>query len=149
MSHSYTNILVHALFGTKDRGPWLAREWRPDLFSYMAGILKRLGAGPLTVGGVADHAHLLFVLPSELTIADAMEKVKANSSRWIHERSPSLRDFGWQTGYTAFSVSQSNVERVRHYIATQEAHHRKLTYREEVMALLRKHGIEPDPRFEP
>jgi putative transposase len=77
-----------------------------------------------------------------------MEKLKANSSRRIRQQRPSLRGFAWQTGYTAFSVSQSNLERVRKYVATQEQHHRKMTYREDVAVQLRKHGIEPDPRFE-
>lgn len=149
MGHTYTNITIHALFGTKGRQPWLVEEIRQPLFAYMAGIIKRLGAKPLMINGAKDHVHLLFVLPAQLPLADLMEKVKANSSRWLHDRSPALRRFAWQTGYTAFSVSQSNVERVRSYIETQEAHHQKLTYQEEVAAFLRKHGIEPDPRFEP
>lgn len=149
MGHTYTNITIHALFGTKGRHPWLVEEVRQRLFAYMAGIIKRLGAKPLIINGAKDHVHLLFVLPAQLPLADLMEKVKANSSRWIHQQSPAQRRFGWQTGYTAFSVSQSSVERVRAYIEAQEAHHRKLTYQEEVGAFLRKHGIEPDSRFEP
>lgn len=148
MSHTYTKVAVHALFATKGRQPWLTSQIRPDLFAYMAGILKRLGTNPIIVGGHSEHAHLLFLLPPQLPLADVMEKLKANSSRWIHEQSPSLRAFAWQTGYTAFSVSQSTLQRVRNYIATQEQHHRKMKYSEEVAALLRKHGIAPDPRFE-
>ncbi len=148
MSHTYTNVAIHALFATKVRQPWLTDELRTGLFAYMAGIVKRLGARPLIVGGYSDHVHLLFVLPARLPLADLMEKLKANSSKWLHEQRPSLRNFAWQTGYAAFSVSQSNVGKVRSYIATQEEHHRKMTYRDEVTALLRKHGIEPDPRFE-
>ncbi|HXY01874.1 MAG TPA: IS200/IS605 family transposase [Candidatus Limnocylindrales bacterium] len=148
MSHTYTNVAIHALFATKGRQPWLDRELRSDLFAYMAGIIKHLGARPLIVDGFKDHVHLLFILPEQLSLADLMEKLKANSSRWLHERSPSLRNFAWQTGYTAFSVSQSSMEQVRAYIATQEEHHRKRTFHDEVVALLRKHGIEPDSHFD-
>ena len=148
MSHTCTNVAIHAVFATKNRQPWLSSKSRFRLFAYVVGIIKNLGARPLIVGGHDDHVHLLFVLPAQLPLADLMEKVKANSSKWIHQQSPRLRDFAWQTGYAAFSVSQSNVERVRNYIATQEEHHRELGYREELGALFRKHGIEPDPRFE-
>jgi len=148
MSHTYTKIAIHALFATKRRQPWLTSELRAALFAYMTGIVKRIGAKPIIVGGYSDHVHLLVVLPTRLALADLMEKLKANSSRWIHRRSPSLRGFAWQTGYAAFSVSQSNAEQVKSYIATQEQHHRTMTYREEVAALLQKHGIEPDRRFE-
>lgn len=127
MGHTYTNIAIHALFSTKDRQPWLVEDVRQRLFAYMAGIIKRLSAKPLIINGAKDHVHLLFVLPAQLPLADLMEKVKANSSRGIHQQSPALRRFAWQTGYTAFSVSQSSMERVRTYIETQEAHHRKLT----------------------
>jgi len=149
MSHTYTKVAVHALFATKGRQPWLTSALRTDLFAYMAGIIKRLGARPIIVGGYSEHVHLLFVLPARLPLADLMEKLKANSSRWLHQQTRTSRGFAWQTGYAAFSVSQSNLERVRRYVAAQEQHHRKMTYREEVLTLLRKHGIEPDPRFEP
>lgn len=148
MGHSYTNITIHALFSTKGRQPWLGEHVRHSLFPYMAGIVKHLGAKPLIINGVQDHVHSLVVLPAQLPLADLMEKLKANSSRWIHQQSLSLRHFAWQTGYAAFSVSQSNLERVRTYIETQETHHRKMTYQEEVATLLRKHGIEPNPRDE-
>jgi len=102
---------------------------------------------PVLINGPSDHVHLLFVLPTTLSLADMMEKLKANSSKWAKANSPHGSLFAWQEGYTAFSVSQSNLERVREYIAHQEEHHRKLTYQEEVLALLKKHGVEFDPRF--
>jgi REP element-mobilizing transposase RayT len=148
MSHTFTNIVIHALFGTKMRIPWINRDVKTDLFAYIGGIVRRLGGKPLIVGGFNDHIHILFVLPAQLPVSDVLEKVKANSSRWLHQRSATLCSFAWQVGYTAFSVSHSNVEAVRKYIAAQEEHHRKRTYREEVNALLRKHGIEPDARFD-
>jgi len=147
MAHTYTNLLIHALFSTKDRRPLLDARIKTDLFSYMGGIISQLKGKPVLINGPSDHVHLLFVLPTTLSLADMMEKLKANSSKWAKANSPHGSLFAWQEGYTAFSVSQSNLERVREYIAHQEEHHRKLTYQEEVLALLKKHGVEFEPRF--
>jgi putative transposase len=146
MAHTYTNLLIDALFSTKDRQPIIHPEMKSDLYAYMGGIITSLRGKPLLINGPKDHVHLLFVLPSTLSLADFMEKLKANSSKWVNEGS-GRRVFSWQTGYAAFSVSQSKLNKVREYISQQEEHHRKLTYREEVMALLKKHGVEFDPRF--
>jgi REP element-mobilizing transposase RayT len=146
MAHTYTNLLTHALFSTKDRQPLIRAEMKSDLYAYMGGIITNLRCKPVLINGPNDHVHLLFVLPASLSLADFMEKLKANSSKWANERSQ-RRAFSWQTGYTAFSVSQSKLEEVKAYISHQEEHHRKLTYQEEVVALLKKHGVEFDPRF--
>jgi len=147
MAHTYSNLLVHALFSTKDRTPLLDAELKPELFSYMGGIITQLRGKPLLIGGPTDHVHLLFVLPCSLSVADLMEKVKANSSKWVKNRWRNRSHFAWQTGYTAFSVSQSNLESVKRYIASQETHHRRITFQEEVLAFLKKHEIPYDPRF--
>ncbi len=120
------------------------RELAPELCAYMAEIIKTLRAKPILINGVRDHVHLLFRLPPALAVADAMEKVKANSSRWVRQRRGKRKEFAWQTGYTAFSVSQSNLGRVRRYIADQERHHRRMSYREEVLAFLKKHDVAYD-----
>jgi len=147
MSHTYTNILIHALFSTKDRQPWLISDIRDEVFSYLGGAVNELGGQSLLVNGPRDHVHMLFVQPRTLSIADLMEKVKANSSGWVKKRWPSMRYFGWHTGYGAFSVSKSHVEAVELYIRTQEEHHRKLSFQEELLAFLKKQGIEYDPRY--
>ena len=147
MSHTYTNILIHALFSTKDRQPWLISDIRDEVFSYLGGTVNELGGQSLLVNGPRDHVHMLFVQPRTLSIADLMEKVKANSSGWVKKRWPSMRYFGWQTGYGAFSVSKSHIEPVELYIRTQEEHHRKLSFQEELLAFLKKQGIEYDPRY--
>ncbi len=147
MAHTYTNILIHALFSTKERQPWLSVEVKEEVFCYLGGAINQLGGQSLLVNGPPNRVHLLFVQPPTLSIADIMEKVKANSSGWVKRRWPNRRYFGWQSGYTAFSVSQSQVERVKRYIANQEEHHRRITFQEEVLALLKKHGIEYDPRY--
>ena len=147
MAHTYTNLLIHALFSTKDRQPALTAELQSRLFPYMAGIITRLKARPILINGPKDHVHVLLVLPASLPLSDLMEKLKANSSKWVHDEFPGYREFTWQVGYTAFSVSQSNLTAVKRYIAAQEEHHRKRTYQEEVIDFLREHGIEYDPRF--
>ncbi|HMD95903.1 MAG TPA: IS200/IS605 family transposase [Terriglobia bacterium] len=131
MAHTYTAILVHAVFSTKQRQPYLTPEIKAELFPYLAGSLRHMRAKSVIVNGPRDHVHLLFSLPPALPLSDAMEKLKANSSKWAHERWQ--RFFAWQTGYAASSVSQSNLPAVRNYIARQEEHHRKVTYQEEVL----------------
>ena len=147
MSHTYTNILIHALFSTKDRHPWLIPEIREETFNYLGGAVNALGGQSLLVNGPRDHVHMLFVQPRTLSIADVMEKIKANSSGWVKDRWPERRHFGWQAGYAAFSVSKSHAEQVKRYIRNQEEHHRKISFIEEVVAFLDKHGVEYDPRY--
>jgi REP element-mobilizing transposase RayT len=147
MSHTYTNILIHALFSTKDRQPSLTPEIREETFNYLGGAVNALSGQSLLVNGPRDHVHMLFVQPRTLSIAEVMEKVKANSSGWVKDRWPERRHFGWQAGYAAFSVSKSHVEQVKRYIRNQEEHHRKISFIEEVVAFLDKHGVEYDPRY--
>jgi putative transposase len=147
VAHTYTNILIHALFSTKDRHPWLSSEVKAELFPYLGGAINHLGGQSLLVNGPADHVHLLFVQPASLSLADLMEKLKANSSGWVKKRWPNCKAFGWQTGYTAFSVSKSQAPRVKHYIDNQEEHHRRVSFQEELVAFLQKQGIAYDPRY--
>ncbi len=122
----------------------LSDDLKCELFAYVAGIIKRLKAMVVLINGPMDHVHLLFVLPPSLSLSDLMEKLKANSSKWVNERRAGRR-LAWQTGYTAFSVSQSNLDAVKKYIGGQEEHHRRLSYQEEILAFLKKHGIRYDP----
>jgi REP element-mobilizing transposase RayT len=147
MAHTYTNILIHALFSTKDRQPWLKAEIREEIFCYLGGAVNALGGQSLLVDGPPDHVHMLFVQPPTLSIATLLEKVKANSSGWVKRCWPGRRCFGWQTGYAAFSVSKSHVDQARRYIRNQEEHHRKVSFQEEVLAFLNKQGIEYDPWY--
>ncbi len=147
MAHTFANLLAHVIFSTKDRAPFIDAELKPQLFAYMGGIIRECNGTALKVNGTADHVHLLLRLPPSVSIAEAMRVLKANSSRWVHDRWPSHSAFGWQTGYGAFSVSQSNVSAVLRYIADQEEHHRKASFQEEFIAYLRRHGIEYDERY--
>jgi REP element-mobilizing transposase RayT len=143
LPHTYSSLIIHAIFSTKDRRPLLTTTIKEELFAYMGGIIGRLKGQSILANGPKDHVHLLFVLPAALSLAEMMEKVKANSSKWANERWPAI-GFGWQIGYGGFSVSPSKIEEVRNYILNQEAHHRKLSYEEEVAALLKRHGVKFD-----
>ena len=147
MAHTFTNLLTHVIFGTKDRTSSIDAELKPQLFAYMGGIVREYDSTALMVNGTADHVHLLLRLPPSVSIAEAMRVLKANSSRWVHEKWPSHSTFGWQTGYGAFSVSQSNVSAVLRYIVNQEEHHRKVSFQEEFVTYLQRHGIEYDGRY--
>ncbi len=147
MAHTFSNILIHALFSTKQRRPTLDPELRSELFPYMGGIIANLKGQPVLTNGPTDHVHMLFVQPAALAVAELMEKVKGNSSKWVHQRWPRRAAFAWQTGYTAFSVSQPRVEAVRAYIREQERHHRKRSFQEELIVFLKQNGIEYDERF--
>lgn len=147
MAHTFTNILVHAVFSTSGRVPLLGDAIRPDVHAYIGGILRELHATPIAVGGTADHVHLLTRLPADLAFAECMRVVKANSSRWLKQRWPQRRHFAWQGGYAAFSVSESRRSAVIRYINHQAQHHRRISFEEEFLGLLRKHGVEFDERY--
>ena len=147
MSHSYSRLLFHIVFSTKDRQRVIVPDIRPRLHAYLGGIVNGMKGTALTIGGIDDHVHLLASLHPTTNIADAVRLLKCNSSGWVHGEWPQRADFGWQAGYGAFSVSQSAVEDVTFYINGQEQHHRKMTFQEEFLLLLKKHGIEYDERY--
>lgn len=147
MAHTYTNLLAHVIFSTKERRPFIDAELKPRLLSYMIGIMREPRGNVLGIDGTPDHVHLLVALPPAVSMADALRVLKTNSSRWVHDVWPQRRSFGWQTGYGAFSVSQSNVGSVLRYIAEQEEHHRRVSFKEEYVEFLKKHGIEYDERY--
>jgi putative transposase len=146
MPHSYTNLLYHLVFSTKNRQPLIDETWRPRLYEYLGGSIRGLGGVALEIGGIVDHVHILARLRQDRAVSDILRDLKANASRWINE-SGLLRSgrFAWQQGYGAFTVSESQVEKVRRYIRNQEAHHRKMTFEEEFIVLLRANGIAGDP----
>jgi putative transposase len=147
MSHTHVRLIVHAVFSTKDRLPYLVEDRRNDVFSYVGGILREIRCDSLSINGIEDHVHIVFRMPGTLAVAEIMQVVKGNSSKWIHEERVLKRTFEWQRGYAAFSVSQSNVERVLQYVANQSVHHRKISFQEEIRELLTLHRIEYDERY--
>ena len=146
MGHTYANLVVHAIFPTKERRPLIHDAFRPRLLEYLSGIARKEFRGALAVGGTENHVHGLLVLAPDTSVAEAMRGWKALSSKWVHETFPEEADFAWQEGYGAFSVSQSNVSQVAATIGRQEEHRRKMTFEEEFVALLKRHGIAYDPR---
>ncbi len=148
MAQSLAEILVQIVFSTKNRFPFLTeKEIREEMHAYLGGICRNLGCPALIVGGVADHSHILCRLNRTLSVADFVGEVKRESSKWVKTKGNILTKFGWQNGYGAFSVEQSEVERVKAYIRDQERHHRTKTFQEEYRTFLKVYGIEFDERY--
>lgn len=147
MPQSLANVLVHIVFSTKDREPWISDSLRSRLDPYVAGIASNLRCTALQLGGVTDHSHGLFVLHPTVSVAELVGKLKSNSSRWIHETFSDLQHFSWQAGYGAFSVSQSSRAAVERYIAGQDEHHHHRSFKEEFLEFLERHGMSHDPRY--
>jgi REP-associated tyrosine transposase len=144
MAHTYPNVLIHCVFSTKERRSLIPETLAPTLFRYLNGIGANIHVPVIAAGGTDNHVHLLIALPASITLAKAMQTFKANSSRWIGEHGI---NFAWQNGYGAFSVSASNRDVVREYIAHQADHHRKHSFEDEFVALLKKSGVSYDPKF--
>ncbi len=147
MAKTYLAHYVHVVFSTKERKASLTPEVRAELFPVLIAIARRLGVVPVRVGGWIDHVHLLLALSATSNVAGVVRDLKTNSSRWMHERWASRRDFAWQDGYAAFSVSPGKVESVKKYIDSQEGHHRALSFREEYLTFLKEAGIPVDETF--
>ena len=140
--HSFNSCLVHCVFSTKERHPWLTPDIRERLWPYLGGIARENNMKALAIGGVADHVHLLLSLPTTLSISKAMQLLKGNSSKWLRETFLEFRSqgFAWQEGFGAFSIGVSGVADTVRYIQTQEEHHRTKSFREELEIFLKKHG---------
>jgi REP element-mobilizing transposase RayT len=147
MAGKQLSLLIHFVWSTAGREPWIGREWEDDLFGYIGGIVNNKNARLICAGGMHDHVHLYASLPSTITIADFVSVVKSNSSRWVHESFPKRRAFAWQEGYGAFSVSKSEEMKVISYIKTQQQHHRKRSFKEEYLEFLAKYEVEYDARY--
>jgi len=146
-SVSYVSSYHHCVFGTKERRPLLTPALRQRLWPFLGGIARQNGMKALEIGGVEDHVHILLSLPSTVPLAKALQLIKGGSSKWVHETFPEHRLFGWQEKYGAFSVSVSQLGKTIDYVKTQPEHHRKMTFQEEFVALLKKHRIEYDERY--
>ena len=147
MPHSYVSNLVHYIFSTKERFPFIDHELESRLWPYMGGIARENGMKALAIGGTTDHVHTLLSMPATLSVAKAIQLIKGGSSKWIHDRLPKHRKFAWQDGYGAFSVSASQMKSVIRYIDGQKEHHRKKTFEEEFLEFLDKYGVDYDRRY--
>jgi putative transposase len=148
MAQSLAKILVHAVFSTKERRPFLRdNSLREEEHRYLGGILTHLEYQPIIVGGVEDHVHLLCALSRTCNAAEVVKELKRGSSLWVKTKRPELSEFAWQNGYGIFSVGFSQIEAVREYIAGQEEHHRKVSFQDEFRQFLRRYELQFDERY--
>lgn len=147
MPGTYSQLLLHFVFSTKDRRPWITADVAERLYPYIGGIVQAEKGVLHDIGGVADHVHLYLRWRPDGAVSDLMRTVKARSSKWNHDTFPSLPSFAWQEGYSVFSVSRSQEPALKTYIAGQEEHHAKRDFKTELLSLLRAHGIEFDERY--
>jgi putative transposase len=147
MPHSYVNLIYHIIFSTKDREPLITNEYQERLYEYIGGIIRAQGGIPLAINGVADHVHILAKLRQDKALSDLIRDFKANASSWMHNIFPEQKDFAWQNGYAAFTVSASQIPEVSRYIANQEQHHQKRSFRDEFIAFLQANEIEFDEKY--
>jgi REP element-mobilizing transposase RayT len=147
MAQSLSSILVHLIFSTKHRQPFISEEIERELHPYLATIFKRLKSPSLAIGGSDDHIHSLFSLSRTLRIADLVEELKADTSAWIKTKGTEFKGFYWQRGYGAFSIGQSQVPALKLYIARQRIQHQRVTFQDEYRKFLKSYGIDYDERY--
>ena len=147
MPQSLSSILIHLIFSTKNREPFITPPIESELHPYMASIFRGLKSPSLAIDGTSDHLHMLFSLSRVIKIADLVEEVKTNSSKWIKTKGADFRNFHWQNGYGAFSIGKSQVPTLKRYIARQKVHHQRVTFQDEYRKFLKSYGIDYDERY--
>ena len=147
MPQSFTNLIYHLVFSTKNRQPLISNDVKSRLYDYIGGTIRGNGGIALAINGMEDHLHVLAKLRADRAVSDVLRDLKANASGWIHKVFPELKDFSWQNGYGAFTVSASQIEKVKRYIAHQERHHQKRSFRDEFIVLLKANEIEYDEKY--
>jgi REP-associated tyrosine transposase len=147
MSQSLSSVLVHLVFSTKNREPFITPVIEAELHPYMARILRELKSPSLAIDGTNDHIHILLSLARVMTVADLVEEIKTGSSKWIKTKGCEFRNFHWQKGYGAFSIGQSNVTTLKRYILSQKEHHRRITFQDEYRKFLKAYQIDCDERY--
>lgn len=145
MGHTFSNNMFHIIFSTKDRSGLITDACRDDLHQYIGGIARNMDCSVLKTNSVVDHAHMLCAIKPAIAVSDFVNKVKANSSRWMKERFEMPLGFQWQSGFSSFTVSESCVQQVAQYIENQQEHHKKVSFEDELKSFLDKHGIKYDP----
>jgi len=148
MPDTFSHLLYHIVFSTKDRLPLITRDIADDLYAYIGGILRHHNSVLIEIGGMPDHAHLLVRLRAQHSVAEIVKVVKSNSSRWMNNQAQNAK-FAWQSGYGAFSVSESQAWAVVRYLRSQVEHHRQRSFREEFVTILERHSVEIDQRYLP
>ena len=144
---TFTNLLFHVVYSTKYRKPMIEKTWQDELYGYVGGVIRENKGTLLCMGGVEDHVHLLTRFSPTIAISDMLRLIKGNSSKMVNDKIKPRIPFEWQSGYGAFSVSESQCAKVRAYILNQEVHHRKRTFEEEFIAMLERHKFTYDLRY--
>jgi REP element-mobilizing transposase RayT len=147
MAQMLVCLRVHVVFSTKDRRPTITSEIEPELYAYLGGVMRNLESRCLAAGGTNNHVHLLVSQSKNMALSKLMEEIKKSSSKWIRTKGPGLRTFGWQDGYGAFTIGQSQVEALQQYIARQKERHKKQTFEEELVMLLKRYQVPYDERY--
>ena len=147
MAGTFTQVYYHLVFSTKDRFKFISEDIKQDLYSYICGILKNCEGFVYSIGGMADHIHILCSIPSKVAISETIKNLKVASTKWIQNKGDLLLKFRWQTGYGLFTVSHSQIEAVSTYIKNQQQHHEKLSFKDEFRLLLNKHNIDYDEKY--
>ena len=144
---SYTSLAYHIVFSTKERRPMIAPEILPRLIQYFGGLVRNLEGQMIEANGPENHFHILAILSHKIAVADCLREIKSRASGWVHETFAGMHGFGWQDGYSAFTVSRSAIPEVARYVRIQQEHHKTMTFEEELVRMLKKHGIKYDERY--
>jgi REP element-mobilizing transposase RayT len=147
MANTYTKLNIHIVFHVKSTGITIRQKDLEQVFAYIGGIIQNVGGYPITVGGIENHIHILATMPKTMSVSEFVQKIKANSSKWIKTIDEYYEDFAWQEGYGAFCVSPSLLKKTIRYIETQEQHHHEVSVRDEFIQFLKENGIEFDERY--
>ena len=147
MGSTLSNLVYHVIFSTKGREQFIIPEIRNELHHYMGGIIKGEGGVLLQAGGTADHIHIVIRLKPVHSLSEMMQKIKGSSSKWLNEQQRLKHKFAWQEGYGAFTVNESRIPAVIRYVSGQETHHRKQTFKDEFVQILKRHRVAYDERY--
>ncbi len=147
MSQSLTDIILHIVFSTKNRQPWILPEVEQELFQYICGVANNLKCSVIRINGMEDHIHILCSLGKTISVSELVSELKSSSSRWIKSKGDQHRLFCWQAGYGGFSVSRPNVEGVIEYISKQKEHHQKISFQDEFLAMLQRAKVDYDEKY--
>ena len=147
MSQSLSRILLHLVFSTKNREPWIIESVHLSLHAYLAGACRSIGCEAYRVGGTEDHIHIACTLPRTLTVSNLLEEIKKSSSSWLKQQNGIPASFAWQSGYGVFSVGESQLPTLLRYIDNQKEHHRTRSFKEEYLEFLKRYGVDYDEKY--
>ncbi len=147
MAQSLADVILHFVFSTKGRNPWIQSDVEEELYQYISGVCRNLDSPVIKINGVEDHIHVLLQLGKTIPISKLISEMKSSSSRWIKTKGDHYRDFAWQGGYGVFSVSRPNLEGAKKYLSHQKKHHKTVTFKEELLAMLQRAQIPYDEKY--